>query len=90
VMVLAVKMLDVGGIGVGNRQLGRLKKKLTLPYGVRFEQLIKCKWKHVSYENMSLCYRSVFASNPPSDVIMALVQPTKALRVSKSAIFARG
>jgi hypothetical protein len=26
VMVFAVKMLDVGGIGVGNRQLVRLEK----------------------------------------------------------------
>jgi hypothetical protein len=38
VMACAVKMLDVGGIGAGNPQLGRLKKSLTLPYGVRFEQ----------------------------------------------------
>jgi hypothetical protein len=37
-MACAVKELDVGGIGAGNPQLGRLKKSLTLPYGVRFEQ----------------------------------------------------
>jgi hypothetical protein len=34
VVACAVKMLDVGGSGAGNPQLGRL----TLPYGVRFEQ----------------------------------------------------
>jgi hypothetical protein len=34
-------------------------------------------------------YRPVFASNPPSDVIQALVQPLKVFRVSKSATFAR-
>jgi hypothetical protein len=38
VMACAVEMLDVGGIGAGNPQLGSLKKSLTLPYGVRFEQ----------------------------------------------------
>jgi hypothetical protein len=36
-MTCAVEMLDVGGIGAGNPQLGRRKKTLNLPYGVRFE-----------------------------------------------------
>jgi hypothetical protein len=37
-MACAVKMLDVGEIGAGKPHFGRLKKSLTLPYGVRFEQ----------------------------------------------------
>jgi hypothetical protein len=37
-MACAVKMLDVGGIGAGKPQLGRVKKIITLPYGVPFEQ----------------------------------------------------
>jgi hypothetical protein len=37
-MACAVKMLDVCGIGAGKPQLGRLKKSLTLLYGIRYEQ----------------------------------------------------
>jgi hypothetical protein len=37
-MASVVKMLDVGRIWAGKPQLGRLKRGLTLPYGVRFKQ----------------------------------------------------
>jgi hypothetical protein len=90
VMACAVKMLDVGGIGAGNPQLG----SLTLPHGVGFEQ-IKLQMEAlppVEYESLYLinAYRPAFASNSPSAVIHAFVQPTKVFRVSKSPTFARG
>jgi hypothetical protein len=79
-MACAVKMLDVGGIGAGKSQLGRLQKILTLPYGARFEQ---------TKLQVEALPPIKYNSNPPSDVIQALVQPTKVFKVSKSATFAR-
>jgi hypothetical protein len=88
VMACGVKVLDVGGIGAKTHNLGGLKR--CLPYGIRFEQT-KLQMEALPPSNyMFNACLPVFASNPPSDVIEALVQPTKVFRVSKHATFARG
>jgi hypothetical protein len=66
----------------------------SLPsYGVRFKQTkLQMEALPPSTYNFQLDIRlpAGFASNPPYDIIPALVQLTKAFRVSKSAKFAMG
>jgi hypothetical protein len=38
-MACGVKVLDVGGIGAGNPQLGRLKKMLAVRYPIRVNKV---------------------------------------------------
>jgi hypothetical protein len=75
VMACAVKMLDAGGLG-------------TLPDGVRLKQT-KLHMEALLQVRLS-CTGRLLRLNPPSDVIHAIVRPTKDFRVSKSATFARG
>jgi hypothetical protein len=72
-------VVDVGG--------GPHGRRLPAPAAGRGEEGAVA----VTDDGLAQCaYRPVFASNPPSDAIKPLVQPTKVFRVSKFATFARG